>query len=211
MPPDLVYSRAIADDEGVDNDLKILRKENLLLGAELRLAQKGASYLLLDPIMKKIYLKNKGIIIREFDIERIRYWREKGLSIEPIPLLKKKTFFYQKRKEIRPQEPKKEIDVADVTDFLGVEDMPYRYTLLFEKGITISVTAKPNKGLIYQLIGTIDSISKHIHHSTILIWNHLWKKNFTIGDLVMNKEDAQALFWALQEGTFIVILEGVSA
>jgi hypothetical protein len=84
------------------------KDENSLLEAELRLASRGVSYIVLDlrtesdSVPGRISLKNRGIVLREFDVERIRYRRAKGLFMEPIPLIKKKAFFPLKRKEIKP-------------------------------------------------------------------------------------------------------------
>jgi len=189
-----------------------LKDENSLLEAELRLASKGTSYIILDlrtesdSVPVRINLKNRGIVLREFDAERIRYRRTKGLVIEPIPLIKKMAFFPLKRKEIRPHKPEDGADTISELDFLKLKDMPSNYTLSFGKGLLISITGQP-KGLISRFTHLIRSILIHIRYSLTIVWKHLWKNEFAIVEIIMGKEDAQALYWSLEEGMSIVITE----
>jgi hypothetical protein len=205
-------SQAIAGGDSIGHKIRALKHENCLLEAELRLASKGTSYVLLDlptesdsaPV--RINLKNRGIVLREFDVERIRYRRTKGLVIESIPLIKKTAFFPLKRKEIRPHKPEDGADAISKLDFLELEDMPSNYTLSFGKGLSISVTGQP-KDLIPSFIHLIRSILIHIRNSLTIVWNRLWNNEFAIVEIIMSKEDAQALYWSLEEGMSIVVME----
>jgi hypothetical protein len=189
-----------------------LKDENSLLEAELRLASKGVSYVMLDmrtesdSIPVRINLKNRGRVLREFDVERIRYRRTKGLVIEPIPLIKKMAFFPLKRKEIRPHKPEDGADAIGKLDFLELKDIPSNYTLSFGKGLLISVAGQP-KGLISRFIHLIRSTLIHIRFSLAIIWNHFWKNDFAIIEIIMGNEDAQALYWSLNEGINILVME----
>jgi hypothetical protein len=205
-------SQAIAGGDSIGQKTRALKDENCLLEAELGLASKGTSYIILDlrtesdsaPV--RINLKNRGIVLREFDVDRIRYRRTKGLLIEPIPLIKKMAFFPPKRKEIRPHKPKDGADTISQVDFLELKDVPSSYTLSFGKGLLISITGQPN-GLISRLIHLISSILIHIRYSLTIVWNHLWKNEFTIIEIIMGREDAQTLYWSLEESMSIVIME----
>jgi hypothetical protein len=207
------YSQAIAGGDSIGQKIRDLKDENSLLEAELRLASKGISHIILDlrtesdSVPVRINLKNKGIVLREFDVERIRYRRTKGLVIEPIPLIKKMAFFHPKRKEIRPHKPEDGADTISQLDFLELKDIPSNYTFSFGKGLLISITGQP-KGLISRFIYLISSIPIHIRHSLTMVWNHLWKNELAIIEIIMGKEDAQALYWSLEEGMSIVIMEG---
>jgi len=53
-------------------DIEHFRKENTFLETELRIAGKPLTYLTLDINNKKIFLKAKGIILREFNIVDIK-------------------------------------------------------------------------------------------------------------------------------------------
>jgi len=205
-------SQAIAGGDSIGQKIRALKDENSLLEAELRLASKGTSYIILDlrtesdSVPVRINLKNRGIVLREFDAERIRYRRTKGLVIEPIPLIKKMAFFPLKRKEIRPHKPEDGADTISELDFLKLKDMPSNYTLSFGKGLLISITGQP-KGLISRFTHLIRSILIHIRYSLTIVWKHLWKNEFAIVEIIMGKEDAQALYWSLEEGMSIVITE----
>jgi len=206
-------SQAIAGGDSIGQKIRALKDENRLLETELGLASKGTSYIILDlrresdsaPV--RINLKNRGIVLREFDVERIRYRRTKGLVIEPFPLLKKMAFFSPKRKEIRPHKLGDSDDTISELDFLELKEMPSNYTLSFKKGVLISITGQ-RKGLISRFIPLISSILIHIRYSLTIVWNHLWKKEFAIIEIMMGKEDAQALYCSLEEGMSIVIMEG---
>ena len=206
------YSQAIAGGDSIGQKIRDLKDENSLLEAELRLASKGTSYIVLDlrtesdSVPVRINLKNRGIVLREFDLDRIRYRRTKGLVIEPIPLIKKMAFFHPKRKEIRPHKPEDWADTISQVDFLELKDMPSNYTLSFGKGLFISITGQP-KGLISRFIYLISSILIHIRYSLTIVWNHLWKNEFAVIEIMMGKEDAQSLYWSLQEGMSIVVME----
>jgi hypothetical protein len=206
------YSQAIAGGDSIGQKIRDLKDENSLHEAEIGLASKGTSYIILDlrtesdsaPV--RINLKNRGIVLREFDVDRIRYRRTKGLLIEPIPLIKKMAFFPPKRKEIRPHKPEDGADTISQVDFLELKDVPSSYTLSFGKGLLISITGQPN-GLISRLIHLISSILIHIRYSLTIVWNHLWKNEFAIIEIIMGKEDAQTLYWSLEESMSIVIME----
>jgi hypothetical protein len=205
-------SQAIAGGDSIGQKIRDLKDENSLLEAELRLASKGVSYVMLDmrtesdSIPVRINLKNRGRVLREFDVERIRYRRTKGLVIEPIPLIKKMAFFPLKRKEIRPHKPEDGADAIGKLDFLELKDIPSNYTLSFGKGLLISVAGQP-KGLISRFIHLIRSTLIHIRFSLAIIWNHFWKNDFAIIEIIMGNEDAQALYWSLNEGINILVME----
>lgn len=190
------------------NQLRGPEEEGRLLEAELKLAMKGRAYIILDTSLKRIYLKNRGITLREFDIIDTRHWGERNGASGPIALLKKMSLFKPERKEVKP--PPKDVEPVDITpplEFLEIKDMPSNYTLLFEKGVSLSVRATPGEGVIGWPKYLFLSMLRHIHYSFRTVWNYLRGKPFTMIELVMDKEDAQALFWTLQEGTNILITE----
>jgi len=206
------YSQAIAGGDSVGQKVRDLKDENSLLEAELRLASQRASYIILDmrtesdSVPVRINLNNRGRVLREFDVDTIRYRRTKGLVIEPIPLIKKMAFFPPKRKEIRPHKPEDGADTISELEFLELKDMPSNYTLSFGKGLLISVTGQP-KSLISRFIYLLRSALIHIRYSLTIAWNHFWDKEFAIVEIIMDKEDAQALYWSLDEGMSIVVME----
>jgi len=205
--------QAIAGGDSIGQKIRVLKDENCLLEAELGLASKGTSYVILDlrtdsdSVPMRIRFKNRGIVLREFDADRIKHRGIKGLVIEPIPLVRKMAFFPPKRKEIKPHKPEDGVDTIVQLDFLELKDIPSNYTLSFGRELLVSITGQP-KGLIPKFIHLIRSILIHIRYSLTIVWNHLWKNKFAIIEIVMGKEDAQALYWSLEEGMSIVIVEG---
>jgi hypothetical protein len=105
------WSQALAGGDSIDQKVWSLKNENALLKAELGLASRGGGYVILDlpteldPAPVRIKLKNRGIVLREFDVESLRYRTTKGSIIAPAPLIRKNTLFYPKRNEIRPRKP----------------------------------------------------------------------------------------------------------
>jgi len=206
------YSQALAGGDSLDKKIRALKSENSLLETELKLASKGTSYVILnlrtesDSVPARISLKNKGVVLREFDAGKIRRRETKGLVIEPIPLVRKMAFFPPKRKEIKPYKPEDGTDLMYDLDFLELKDVPSNYTLLFGNGLLVSIKGQA-KGLIPKFIQLIRSILVHIRYSMTIVWNYLWRNEFAIIEIMMDKEDAQAFYWSLDEGMNILIVD----
>ena len=115
-------------------------------------------------------------------------------------------FFPPKRKEIKPYKPDDGTDLTYDLDFLELKDVPSNYTLLFGKGLSVSIRGQA-KGLIPELIQLIRSILVHIRYSMTIVWNYLWRNEFAIIEMMMDKEDAQAFYWSLDEGMNILIVD----
>ena len=196
--------------------LNALEGENRLLNAELKLASKGMSYIILDlrtesdsaPV--RMDLKNRGMLLRRFGIERVRYRGTKGFVIEPIPLLKKRAFLSPKRKEIKPLKPEESLDPLSEFEFMELKDMPSNYTLLFAKGLYISVTGQPGGFILSRVIHVMRSIVRHTRYSLTMVWNYLLKRDCAVIEIAMGQEDAQTLFWSWDVGTPIVVVENAS-
>ena len=126
--------------------------------------------------------------------------------MNPPPLIKKMAFFHPKRREIKPHKPEDGADTISQLDFLELKDIPSNYTFSFGRGLLISITGQP-KSLIPRFVHLISSILIHIRYSLTIVWNHLWKNEFAIIEIIMGKEEAQALYWSLEEGMNIVVME----
>ena len=196
--------------------LNALEGENRLLNAELKLASKGMSYIILDlrtdsdstPV--RMDLKNRGMVLRQFGIERVSYRGTKEFVIEPIPLLKKRAFLPPKRKEIKPLKPEESLDPLSEFEFMELKDMPSNYTLLFAKGLYISVTDQSGGFILRRIINGMRSIVRHIRYSFTMAWNYFLKRDCTVIEIAMSQEDAQTLFWSLDVGMPIVLVEKAS-
>jgi len=205
-------SQALAGGDRNSQKINALNDQNRLLEAEAGLASTGTAYILLelqpgaDSSPVRINLKNRGIVLREFEARRMRYRRTKTLASEPTPLLKKKAFFSGRRKEIRPRKAEDRAETSVDLDFLEVRDMPSSYTLLFERGRHISVTGQP-KGFLASFVYLIRSVLTHIRHSLTIVWNLLQKRESAIIEIMMAQEEAQSFFWSLEKGMSILIIE----
>lgn len=206
-------SGAIAGGDSIGQKIRALNEENRLLEAEATLASTGTTYVILElrtepnSVPVRINLKNRGLLLREFDAERIRYRRTKPLVTEPIPLIKKTAFFPMRRKEIRPHKPEEGPEADGEMDFLELKDMPSNYTLIFGRRLFISVKSQP-KGFIPRFAYLIRSIFIHIRNSLAVVWNRLWNNEFAIIEVRMRGEEAQSLYWSLEQGMNVVVRTG---
>jgi hypothetical protein len=206
-------SQAVAGGDSLGDKIKALKRENRSLEAELGLASKGRSYVLMDlrtesnSVPARITLKNRGMVLREFEVERINYRKAKQFFAEPVSLTKRTAFFDMKRKEIKPPDPEDEGDTTAPLEFLELKDVPSKYALSFGGRLLISVEGQPKglfSGFAYRLLAGFT----HLRFSLTLLWNHVWKNKFAVMELMMAKEEAQALYWSLEEGMNILIVEG---
>lgn len=174
--------------------------ENRLLEAELRLARKPKIYFIFDLKNRVISLKSKGIMFKELRIEDKKLCGY-PVEIEPIILLKKTALFPPKREKIKPKKSEKNKQSSKFEiKALELEDMPSNYTLVFEKGVIISVRAE-SEGLAGEVLEILTQIRWYISTPIIGLWNFIRNKPYTAIYITLRKEDARSLYWHLPEGT----------
>ena len=61
-----------------------------------------------------------------------------------------------------------------------------------------------------RVINGMRSIVRHIRYSFTMVWNYLLRKECTILEIAMGREDAQTLFWSLDLGMPIVVVKKAS-
>lgn len=192
-------------------DIEHLRKENTFLETELRIAGKPLTYLTLDINNKKIFLKAKGIILREFNIVDIKILGKRYIGQSYI-FTKRKALFSPKRTEITPQQPKNETadnssSMSAQADTFDIEDMPTNYILYFNNDLSISVTPQFYKNIFLSALNYIKKKLIHLWNSLQLIWNYLKKTPFTRIETAMDTDDARALYWSLPENADLIIIK----
>lgn len=175
-----------------------LARESRVLEAELGLAKKSQVYYLLNTQGHTISLKAGGVLLRAWEIKKMHLWGN-PLSFKPRALIKKSSLFPPKRERIRPEEQKEE-DSYDIAA-LEVRDMPSRYHLLLNGGVTISVYPH-GRGIL----GSLSRLWRSFRRITVpplySIWSSIRKKPFSSLDIELrDKTEAQSLYWALSEGT----------
>lgn len=178
-------------------------RENQLLEIELSLTKKPKLYFIFNITEKKIYLKAKGIQLREWEIKKMRNWGD-PLPMEPVSLVKKSTLFPPKREKIMPNHDKEEKEFK--LEALELHDMPSSYTLFFKEGTFVYIRSKP-KGLISIPYNIAHIITWFTVHPIETVWFSVKRKPFTAVYIALNnKREAQALYWAFIEGSACIFI-----
>lgn len=174
----------------------INNSEKLLLESELTLAKKPSLYFIFDLRNKKIYLKARGILLREWEIRKVRYWGN-PVAIKPIALTEKIAILPPKRESIKPEDSDE--DEKYEVKALELDDMPSSYTLSLTGDIFLCV--KPEaKGWISIFPIALSTLRWYTLLRLKTLWFSVKKKPFTSIEIVLNiKRESQALYWAFTE------------
>ncbi|MDH5468093.1 MAG: hypothetical protein OEY25_11800 [Candidatus Aminicenantes bacterium] len=176
--------------------------ERLLLESELTLAKKPGLYFILDLKDKRISLKARGILLREWEVKQVRYWGN-PVAVKPISLTDKMTILPPKRERIEPGESDE--DKKYELKALELDDMPSSYTLSFAGGIFLRIRPEA-KGWTSIFPMTLSTLKRHTLFPLKTVWFSVKKKPFTSIEIVLNnKRESQALYWAFTEGTECII------
>lgn len=192
-------------------DTEHYRRENTILETELKIAGKPFTYLMLDVNTKKIYLKAKGVILKEFNINDIKIFGKRHI-VQNYVFIKRNALFSPKRAEIVPQQNKNgtignPTGISAQTDTYDIEDMPTNYILYFNNDLSISVTPQFHNNIFLSALNYIKKKLIHLWNSLQLIWNYLKKTPFTRIETVMDTDDARALYWSLPENADFIIIK----
>lgn len=181
-----------------------LEKESQLLESELKLAKTPYIYFILDLQNKVIFIKSRGMTLREIKIEDMRFWGN-PVNTKPHILLKKSSLFKPSREEIEPKNAKetKETEKFEIKA-LELSDMPTSYRLRFDEGIVISIRPKAN-GVISTLHNALRRFNWYLSRPILTLWNYLRKKPFTAIYITLEKEGARSLHWSFTEGSESII------
>lgn len=175
-----------------------------VLEAELSLAKGRDCYLIVDIGAKRIYLKAKGVVLREWEIKKVRKWGT-PLSLEGVALKKKTGLFPPKREKIKPHEAKSRSGVFEL-EALEATDMPKSFTLTLDRNTSLYI--RPHSESFFAKITGIPHFVKwYVWCPIRTVFISLKKDYFCALDLVLiSGLEAQSLYWVLPEGTKIVIL-----
>lgn len=201
-------------------------ERNNLLTQILSLSEKPVSFFLIKMEEKKIMLMAKGVVIREWVVDELRFAGE-PFSMQPFVLEKKSINLDDLRIHTNGQDEvisNTDADDADspakvVTATSGnksgdmkkakkyelpameIDDMPTDYALFLNGGITINVSSgSEGPGMLY-------SLKQYTYYPILALWASLNKDSFTKIDLFFrDMTEAQALFWAFTDGTACIIL-----
>jgi hypothetical protein len=174
-----------------------VKKEHELLKSELKLASKPNIYFIFDLENRKIYFKARGTVLRELGIEDVKLWGD-TVAAKPHSLLKKSTLFKPGRSRIKKGDGSTDDEFK--IDALELEDMPAHYTLYMDEGVSIFIRPK-SEGLFSWVCNIGYLIKRYVSRPVFTVLNTLRGKPFTAIDVVLDKKDAQALYWTFSEGS----------
>jgi hypothetical protein len=180
-------------------DKDFLIKENLMLESELKLAKKPNIYYVFNLRDKNIQIKANGVLLKVFEIKKALYWGNTNPA-NPLVLVKKRSLIKPHRAKVKP-ESNKDDDTFELNP-LELDDMPSRYTLVLTPAVRISV--KP-AGYFSNVWNVFSLINNSLALPFITFFYSVIGKPYTYVDIVLNKEDAKALYWSLSEGTGIIL------
>jgi hypothetical protein len=174
-----------------------VKKEHELLKSELKLASKPNIYFIFDIEKRKIYFKARGTVLRELGIEDVKLWGD-TVATKPHSLLKKSTLFKPGRSRIKKGDGSTDDEFK--IDALELEDMPAHYTLYMDEGVSIFIRPE-SEGLFSWVCNIGYLIKRYVSRPVFTVLNTLRGKPFSAIDVVLDKKDAQALYWAFSEGS----------
>lgn len=194
----LALAIIISSSPGILAQEKTLLIQNRLAKEELQLARTPSLYFVAYLKSGVIVLKSRGMILREWKIDKQAAWGDPPPP-GPLTLQKKSTLFPPKRTKIKPAASEEEA-AAFEPDALELRDMPSRFTLFMSGGVQIQVRAKA-EGIFPRLGNLGHFLSWYIRAPLTNLSCELRKKPFWALEIKLtNKLDAQALYWAFPDG-----------
>ncbi|MCG2723017.1 MAG: hypothetical protein L6290_13550 [Thermodesulfovibrionales bacterium] len=191
----------IASPASAGEDKERYIRENRLLEEELTLARQPDIYFVFNLKEKMAYIKARGIHLRELQLNDFHCWGS-PVSGNGYRLRKKSTFFKPGRQMVNPGESKGKDNFK--IEALELADMPSRYTLVLDGGVRILI--RPLTEGIVSGIGNIFHTSIQFFIRPIaMLWHALRGKPYTAIDIVLDKNDARAVYWSFSEGSGAII------
>lgn len=168
-----------------------------VLKAELELASKPSLYFLLNLKEKKLALKARGMVLKEWKLDQVKRW---GLHppVRILTLEKKSALFAPKRKKIKPGETQNRGSFELET--LELKDMPTIYTLRFSEGLKIYV--RPNLKTLPGYLARVGFFFRWYGWFPLQnLFFQIKKKPVMLLEITTaSPEDAKAIYWGLLEG-----------
>ena len=201
--------------EARSETLKSSEEERLFLQSELTLAQKTQIYFILHLKEKKIYFKARGIVLRDLEIKKMRFWGRPenvklyimtGKAAASEPRREAVVIENTKKDEKAPAPPAASPPAPTTVDIkaLELEDMPSSFRLILDDGLVISV--KPdNQGTLSGLYSIAHSLNWYISQPILTVWYAIKSRPYGALNLVLNEKDAKALYWSIHEGNGVLI------
>jgi hypothetical protein len=205
----------------LSNEKAVIIERNKFLTAMLSIAEKPKHYFLLDIREKNFFLMNRGIVLREWSVDHVRFTGD-PLPVQPFSLVSKNIQFADLRHKVNVEDENvnntstnnasdsKTSDNKKEDKFelnaLELDDMPANYRLFLNGEISINVSSQ-SRGFWSSLKDTAHSIMWYTYYPILAIKSHYKKDKFTVIDISFkDRKEAQALFWAFTDGTECILL-----
>ena len=176
-------------------------KQNRLLEEEIKLSRKPVIYFVFNMQEKKIYIKSRGINLKEVNIQDFGYWGN-PVSVNAFKVKKKSAFIKPGRETIKPGDESKK-DTFEL-EALELKDMPSRYTIVFESGATVFIRHL-SEGVISAIGNAFYSSAKFLTRPLSMVWNTLKGTPYTTINIVLNENDARAVYWSISENSAVIV------
>lgn len=205
--------------EARSETLKTSEQERLFLQSELTLAQKKDIYFVLHLKDNKIYFKARGIVLRNLEIKKLRFWGRpekvklytlagKAASAEP----RREAVVIENAERAEnaptpvPAQPAASPATPGTVDVkaLEMEDMPSSFRLILDDGLVISVKSD-KEGTLSGLYSIAHSLNWYISQPLLTVWYAIKSRPYGALNLVLNEKDAKALYWSIYEGNGVLI------
>jgi hypothetical protein len=196
-----IFIALIACPTFAGDEKEIYIRERQLLEEELNLSRKPDIYFVFNMKGKKVYIKSRGILLKEMQIKDFNLWGS-PVSVNAYQARKKSALIEPEREVIKPGESKKNENYK--TGALELTDMPSRYTVVLDGGIAIYI--KPlTEGIVSGISNFSYSSVRFLSRPILTLWNVLKGKPYTAIDIVLDKNDARAFYWSVSENSNIII------
>ncbi len=183
------------------NDKERYIRENRLLEEELKLARKQDIYLVFNLREKTVSLKARGLQLRKLPLKDFQYWGS-PLGVKAYHLKRKSTLFEPGREVVSPGKTKN-TDNFEI-EALELADMPSKYAFVLDGGVRISIRPQA-AGILLGIRNLLSWPIKFLTRPAAMFWNALRKKPYTAIDIVLDKNDAQTLYWSLADGSGVIV------
>jgi len=171
------------------------------LDAEYQLARQSSSYFVLDVLEKRMELRIKGMPLKTWAIDKVKFWGRPDFNAT-VELARKSALRPPRRNVITPGEPESQVEESGKFELeaLELEDMPQTFSLYFDTGLHIAVRSGTRgfKGLGR---GVGEAVGWYVWLPIRNLFRTMARRpvselEFTFAD----GRDAQAVYWIFYDG-----------
>jgi hypothetical protein len=186
-----------------------LAKRQSTLNSEYALAKDSNFYFVLDVLGRKLELRVRGMVLRSWPLQSVRFWGQPEFSGN-VELVRKSTLKAPQRIVIKPgseeaapapaaESARASAAPANPAEFdleaLEIKDMPKRFSLDFDNGLHVTVRSK-NAGSGGLLGSLAEAWRWYINLPLANLFARAKGKDLAELELIFDGDkDAQAIYW----------------